>query len=182
MIAKIEIICNFCGKKSEKNLSEINRQKKKGREVFYCNLNCAGKDNFEHLNRYIGKFNSNLIPNNRFDINTDFRWYMKNVIKNSKKKNQEYDLDMDYLRQVWAEQDGVCPFTKQKLQLRTHNYANISNRVYQASLDRIDSTKGYVKGNVRFVSLMFNYAKNAFSDEDVIEFCEHVTNNQKGSI
>ena len=107
---------------------------------------------------------------------------MKNVIKNSKKKNQKYDLDIEYLRQVWAEQNGVCPFTKQKLQLRTHNYANISNRVYQASLDRIDSTKGYVKGNVRFVSLMFNYAKNIFSDEDVIEFCEHVINSQKGSI
>ena len=46
---------------------------------------------------------------------------------------------------------------------------------YTASLDRIDSEKGYVKENVRFVAVIANFSKNKFSDEDVIDFCEAVT-------
>ena len=34
MITTIDIVCNYCGKKSTKKLTEINRQKKKGRKVF----------------------------------------------------------------------------------------------------------------------------------------------------
>lgn len=41
---------------------------------------------------------------------------------------------------------------------------------YQASLDRIDSSKGYIEGNVEFVCLAVNYAKNGFSKEQMIEF------------
>ncbi|NDB59958.1 hypothetical protein EB001_16140, partial [bacterium] len=80
----------------------------------------------------------------------------------------------EYLFQLWETQNGICPFTKQKLELRTHNYTHIENRPYQASLDRIDNNKGYVKGNVRFVALIFNYARNNFSDEQVLEFCKQV--------
>ncbi len=69
---------------------------------------------------------------------------------------------------------GVCPFTKQKLELKTHNYKTHRNP-YQASLDRIDNSKGYIKGNVRFVALIFNYARNDFSDEQVLDFCQKVT-------
>ena len=34
----------------------------------------------------------------------------------------------------------------------------------QASLDRIDSSKGYVKGNVQFIVAPINYMKNTLSD------------------
>ncbi|MEO1764581.1 MAG: hypothetical protein AAFR83_22070, partial [Cyanobacteria bacterium J06629_18] len=43
-----------------------------------------------------------------------------------------------------------------------------------ASLDRIDSCKGYVFGNVQFVSLMANYAKRDFLEEELLRFCEAV--------
>lgn len=41
---------------------------------------------------------------------------------------------------------------------------------YQASLDRIDSSRGYVKGNVEFVCLAVNFAKSTFSKEQMLEF------------
>jgi hypothetical protein len=45
---------------------------------------------------------------------------------------------------------------------------------WKPSLDRIDSTKGYLKGNVRFVTAMANICKGAFPDEDVVAFCKAV--------
>jgi hypothetical protein len=44
----------------------------------------------------------------------------------------------------------------------------------KASLDRIDSTKGYIKGNVEFVCLAINYAKNKFSKEDTLTFLNEI--------
>lgn len=49
---------------------------------------------------------------------------------------------------------------------------------YQASLDRIDNNIGYMKGNIRFVSLIYNYAKNNFTDNDVAKFCQNFLNNR----
>jgi len=177
MISMIEITCCSCGQNTKKRLAEIKRRKKKGKTKFYCSRSCASKDSVDHLKKYAGQFNCNLIASNRHDKYTNFRWYIKNVIKNSKKRNQEYDIDLEYLYNLWHYQNGICPFTKQKLELRTHNYTYIENRPYQASLDRIDGTKGYIKGNVRFVALIFNYAKNIFNDYQVIEFCKQVSSN-----
>jgi len=177
MISTIEISCCYCGKNTIKTLAEIKRRKKKGKTKFYCGRNCAGKHSIDHLKKYAGQFNHNLVASNRHDKYSDFRWYIKNVIKNSKKRNQTYDVDLEYLYSLWNKQNGICPFTKQKIELRTHSYSSIENKPYQASLDRIDNTKGYIKGNVRFVSLIFNYSRNTFTDEQVLEFCRQVASN-----
>jgi hypothetical protein len=42
------------------------------------------------------------------------------------------------------------------------------------SLDRIDSSIGYVFGNVQIVCVMANYAKSDFSDEQMREFCKAI--------
>jgi hypothetical protein len=47
-------------------------------------------------------------------------------------------------------------------------------RADNASLDRIDSQKGYLKGNVRFVALMANLARADFRDRDLLIFCRAV--------
>ena len=45
---------------------------------------------------------------------------------------------------------------------------------WKPSLDRIDSSKGYLKGNVRFVTVMANLAKGTFSDAELVRFCQAV--------
>ena len=174
----IEIICAECGIKSIKQKSEIDRQIRNGRSIFYCSLRCASKNSCSHLKKYHGLHNKNLKSNNRLDHLTPFKWYLKQVIKNSKKRNHEYTIDCIYLKNLWENQDGICPFTKQKLILRTHSNGSVKKNPYQASLDRIDNSKGYVEDNVRFVALIYNYAKNTFSDEDVLNFCSTVAANK----
>ena len=43
-----------------------------------------------------------------------------------------------------------------------------------ASLDRIDSSLGYITGNVQWVDGKVNLAKRAMSDEEFIEMCKRV--------
>jgi len=163
--------CSACGKTICKRKAEINRQIRNGKTKFYCNNRCAGKHNCKHLKKYHGKFNDNLRKGSEKDTYTNFRWYIKRA---KYRKNKEYDIDCQYLKQLWEQQGGICPITKKKLELRTHSYENKS-QPYSASLDRIDNSKGYIKGNVRFVALIFNYARNSFSDNEVLDFCKAVT-------
>lgn len=173
----INIICASCGNTSSKSKNEINRQIKRGRNQFYCNRKCAGKnkDNIERLKQFENNFKK-VKYTRKSDELASFRWYMKIVRKNSRQRNHEYDIDCEYLQKLWEEQNGICPITKKKLELRTHSYKNKS-QPHSASLDRIDNNKGYIRGNVRFVSLMFNYARNTFDDQEVIDFCKIVASN-----
>jgi len=168
------ITCASCGQKVTKRLSEINRQLKKGQTQFYCNLKCYGKNknNIKHISQFHHNFTDTKYIRQP-DGYADFRWYIKVVIQHSKKRKQTYDIDLQYLKDLWELQKGICPITGRKLTLRTHSYKQ-DKAPYQASLDRIDNTKGYIKGNIRFVALIFNYARNVFSDEEVIDFCKTV--------
>lgn len=171
------IICDTCGQQVEKLATEIKRQKKKGKKQFYCNRTCWGKNkkNLERISSFHDNFNLTQYIRQP-DEYTDFRWYIKSIIRTSKKKKHTYDIDLQYLKDLWELQRGICPITGCKLTLRTHNYKQVRGP-YQASLDRIDNNKGYIKGNVRFVALMFNYARNVFSDQEVIDFCKTVAKN-----
>ena len=40
---------------------------------------------------------------------------------------------------------------------------------FTASLDRIDSSKDYIKGNIQFISLAMNYMKAQMSHEQTLE-------------
>lgn len=48
------------------------------------------------------------------------------------------------------------------------------NRLFQASVDRIDSNKPYSVDNIEIVCLGINYLKNTMSRQDVLEFLSMV--------
>ena len=181
MITKVKIICASCGKETEKRATEINRQKKKGKKLFYCNLSCAGKVNNTHLKPYQEKLKRNTGSGNwlrKKDIYSQFRYHLNNAKRHTDNKDL-IDLDLEYLKTLWDNQQGKCAVTGIELKIKhIHTKKQRTDKSpYQASLDRIDNSKGYVKGNVRFVCYMFNIARNDFTDTDVIEFCKKVASN-----
>lgn len=68
------------------------------------------------------------------------------------------NVDAEYLKDLWEAQAGRCALTNIPLM---HGGNNLN---LKASLDRKDSSIGYVKGNVQFVSCAINYAKSSESD------------------
>lgn len=167
-------ICSnpLCGIEFLKDKSEINRNQKIGRKN-YCSLKCSGQSNHTHLNECHKENIKYLLPHcgNRKDEYTGLREHFRRI----KKRNHEYDITIDDLLNQWDSQSGICVYSGVKLQHPNEN----SSPIYTASLDRIDSRKGYVKGNIQFISMTCNYAKNSMSDDDMLEFLEIIYNFQK---
>lgn len=55
-----ELICKNCQQKFLKKKGEYNRQKKNGREYFFCNLSCSIKYNHKNKKYDYTKSNRNL--------------------------------------------------------------------------------------------------------------------------
>jgi len=169
----IKIKCATCGSICKKPKGEIARQKRKGRNIFYCDLKCSGKQSHEHLLQYDNS--KYLISGNRKDKYSDFRWYLRNCARRTHKG--PCNLTLKFLLKLWELQKGICPFTGWKLVLRTFT-DSVDLMPSHASIDRIDNAKGYIEGNVRFISVMANFARNRFSDKDLITFCKAVSNHE----
>lgn len=80
-------------------------------------------------------------------------------------------ITVDDLKEQWKKQNGICPYTGWKM---IHRSRKGRKSPIQASIDRIDNSLGYIPGNIQFVALMANYAKNDFGDELMIYFCKLV--------
>lgn len=176
-MANIKLTCPVCEQGFERRRAEYNRSQKLGRPS-YCSRKCGAYANKENLGENLGNTEFLLKGgDNRSDEFTKFKWFMRCV----RRRRKEHNIDLPYLKQIWEEQKGVCPLTGWKLELPRHasDWKTKDNKIQRASLDRIDSNKGYVKGNVRFISVMANYCKNQFTDEDVILFCEAVIKTKK---
>ena len=175
---KIELSCKVCGKKFLRKKGEHNRNKKKGRQT-YCSQKCNGKSraNLKRLLSYDNKFDGTE-GYTTADEFTPFKWYIKCIYNSNRKK--EKNITAQDLKRLWEEKGGFCPFTGNLLTLRTHSNCTEPLRPDHASLDRIDNNLGYVRGNIRFISVMANYARNKFTDAQLINFCCDVAEKYTG--
>ena len=78
---------------------------------------------------------------------------------------------------------GYCEVTGIKFDLETEVRTSVhAKNPWVPSIDRIDSSKPYLKDNVQVVVFMYNVCKSEFSHEDVIIFCNAVKEKEDGKV
>ncbi len=102
----------------------------------------------------------------RDESSTDL--YIRNYLRLKKslcktKQKYEFDLDLDHLKYLWHQQRGRCWYTDKIM-------STSKGRLESASLDRVDSNQGYVKGNVVWCTKAINVLKGDSTIEDVRNF------------
>lgn len=96
--------------------------------------------------------------------------YFNRMRRMAHKRGFSFLVSNEYLWELFQRQDGRCALTG--CQLIPHRK---ESEEYTASLDRIDSTKGYIEGNVQWVHKDINYMKMDLSASRFIELCRGVT-------
>lgn len=100
--------------------------------------------------------------------------YYGQIIRGAKKRKIKFDIDMVYLWELFQKQEGKCALSGLVIDLPSGK-KNISAN--KASLDRIDSNLGYVKGNLQWVNRDLNHMKMDYSQEYFIRMCKAVSEN-----
>jgi hypothetical protein len=167
--------CNNCGIEFEKPQSEINRNQKLGRKNF-CSRTCVGKNNTKNLGEGTNRYNISQHSGSRKDNLTKFRYHFRNISK----RDKQIDITIQDLKELWEIQKGICPYLGIELHLNTYGIIK-KDPITSASLDRIDSSEGYIKGNLQWVSRAMNYLKNDMSEQQVQEIIELIYRQKKGS-
>lgn len=166
----IDLTCGKCGSNFQRPVKEFNRNKKEGSLVF-CSRKCgwAGRRNTNgfapspHLRQYVGL--------NHRDAYSSFRLHLRCAKRRAQEGCVPCVITLEDLKSTWSTQQGKCPLTGWDLVNPQTSGIREPRSPNRASLDRIDGSKGYVPGNIRFVSMMANFAKNSFSDEQLVQFC-----------
>jgi hypothetical protein len=86
------------------------------------------------------------------------------VCKKREGNRNNMDLDIEYLHQLYQLQNGLCYISKIKLSLKVHSNFNIS-------IERIDETNGYVKGNIQFICIEFQNGRQQWTPTKFNNFC-----------
>ena len=87
------------------------------------------------------------------------------------RRNIDFKIDIEFMDKLWNEQNGICALSGIKLKISTRVTDGINTT---ASLDRIDSSKGYIEGNVQWVHKDINKIKWGLSTETFIKYCRKV--------
>mgnify|MGYP000122485741 CR=1 FL=1 len=103
-------------------------------------------------------------------------WFNKFKI-GAELRNLEWNLSLDDLADLYEEQKQRCALTDLDIAFPLVGHPQKA----LASIDRIDSKKGYTKDNVQLVTRQVNMMKQAYDQDMFIATCIAVANKFKGN-
>lgn len=180
---KIEIIGEKFGKLK---VISVHSKTRDGHERYICSCDCGNNHNVLKAHLLSGKItscgcgrpkgSSHKQWDGVGDISGDF-WY-NHIIRSAtgdkgKRKELELSIDKTYAWNLFLFQNKKCALSGLSLKFPE----KYKDKTYTASLDRIDSSKGYVEGNVQWVHKDINLMKNKFDQDYFINICKLISQN-----
>lgn len=103
-------------------------------------------------------------------------WFYSHILrerKQSSRKKIEVEITIEDIWKLFLEQGRKCALSGVELVISGTTHYNT------ASVDRIDSSKGYVLGNIQWVHKHINFMKRTYSQEYFIDMCKKVAQNDE---
>lgn len=113
-------------------------------------------------NRYVGEFG---------------RTYYSKLKQSAAIRGLDFDVTQEFLWDLFISQKSRCALSGLDINLSTKLYkSNPDYSAFTASLDRIDSSKGYLVDNVQWVHKDINRLKNNLDETKLIYLCSLIYN------
>ena len=90
--------------------------------------------------------------------------------------SQIIEVDLDYVYSIGESQDWVCALSGVPLEFTRGGtmWGGKWCNPNSCTIDRIDSSKGYIKGNIQLVTWRINCMKRDLENSEFIEWCTNV--------
>lgn len=151
-----------------------------GRVTWECKCSCGNKVSVtgQHLTRLKNSVKScGCLKLIKGEAHRDWKGYKKfsgaffsrirHGARTDLRPDLEFNVTIQYLHDLFEKQKGLCKYSGIKLTIPE----KWNDKHYTASLDRIDSGKGYVEGNVQWVHKDVNKMKNSYKEDYFLEMC-----------
>ncbi len=100
--------------------------------------------------------------------------FLSRIKSAARRRGIPFNLNVEFLNDICRKQNGKCALTGIFLSFpMTHKHSEMKQS-YNASLDRKDSTKGYTKNNVQWVTKEVNMMKQKMTEKDFVDLCSQV--------
>lgn len=107
------------------------------------------------------------------EISLDF---FHNIKRGAKARKHLFKISIEYIWDLYEKQNRKCALSGIDLKFSRNKK---KDKTGTASLDRIDSSKGYIEGNVQWVHKTVNMMKNKLNQQEFINICKMIA--QKSS-
>lgn len=100
-------------------------------------------------------------------------WWSSKVLRERKQNDRirvPVNITIEYAWELFLKQNSKCALSGIDLFFDMHEHGT-------ASLDRIDSSKGYEEGNVQWVHKDVNFMKRTYSQEYFVDLCKKIACN-----
>ena len=97
------------------------------------------------------------------DPTTELQAILNRTRSSARSRNLAMEIDLEFLGSLWEAQQGCCAVSGLAFTDERHEQAFVK-RPFAPNLDRIDSSKGYIRGNVRLVCIVANIAMSQWGD------------------
>jgi|GEM_PF-2251324 len=159
-----------CGNICYADISNVCKGKKRFCGDKNCYLYRYSKENLELFNNELILMLSNNQTNNMLNKELDIcisntRW--SKISKDAISRKIDFNISKEYIEKLYYSQNGLCNLTKIPINEQT------------MSLDRIDSSKGYIENNVQWIHTYINMMKSDFDQLYFIGLCKRVLEFQK---
>ncbi len=104
-------------------------------------------------------------------------WLMGHIKTGAVSRSLKFSISAKFLDKLFDKQNGKCALSGVDLIIPQHYSRDL--KISTASIDRIDSSKGYIPNNVQWIHKRLNIMKNNLSDEEFINFCKQVVEYQQ---
>lgn len=107
------------------------------------------------------------------------RSYIAERIRKTKysSKNErglDFDIDLEYVISILENQNYKCALTGWDLEFTKGGNWKSGMNPNACSMDRIDGSKGYVRGNIQLVCAMVNTIRSSMELDDFVKMCKSV--------
>jgi hypothetical protein len=111
------------------------------------------------------------------------RTFWCHIQAGARKRGIKFDLTVDYAWELFQNQKGLCALSGETITLSPVVKGNNPDySLFTASLDRKDSSLGYIEGNVQWVHRVINYIKRDLPDDSFKIWCSKVSEYNGGNM
>lgn len=157
--------CIHCGKEFTVNIS---KQRQTCRQKYFCDSCIKSLSNWERKSIRMKIFPDERAKYLQQKRGEFLRRYIKQMLNRTRlrAKNKKIDFNIDESDIIIPDK---CPILEVPLVIGTKG-----DYEYSPSIDRIDNTKGYVKGNIQIISKKANSMKNSATTKELLTFCKNI--------